>query len=468
MLALLRCSLVAGRADLQLADAAAQRDEHLRFERLHEASSRTAYIVDLDDAMRVLAGEANGLATGTGAVCCTIDASGQWFGVAVDDAGSRRASKAAVDELLGLVVAGDGTEVDLNAATRALNGAFPDAGSIVIARVAPEQAAPIAIAVLREGHPDIGTEARVQTLSAFANHASLTASNARLYAELESALARQVDLNKQKGDFVAAVSHELRTPLAVMLAANHTLRKLADRIPEGRRLELLDASIEQGNRLQRLIDELLLVAAAEHEESEAICIETEIAPLVADIERELRPMTSGRLELRIDAGVRRVVADPSRLRQILLNLVDNASKYAPEGAIELRVGNRGGDVSFAVGDHGPGIPEADRTRVFEQFVQLDQSSTRRQGGTGLGLYLCRQLSTLLGGTLTLEGVAGGGCCFTLRRGRGRGRVGSARGSIGSPKPFRHSFAAVRGVPHPSRRIRALTDGESPAPCPSWL
>ena len=204
----------------------------------------------------------------------------------------------------------------------------------------PEQAAPIAIAVLREGHPDIGAEARVQTLSAFANHASLTAANARLYAELESALARQVDLNRQKGDFVAAVSHELRTPLAVMLAATHTLRKLADRIPEAKRLELLDASIEQGNRLQRLIDELLLVAAAEHEESEAICIETEIAPLVADIERELRPITGGRLELRIDAGVGRVLADPGRLRQILLNLVDNASKYAPDGPIELRVGDR--------------------------------------------------------------------------------------------------------------------------------
>ena len=401
--------------------AAAQRDEHLRFERLHEASSRTAYVVDLQDALKVLAAEANGLATGVGAICCTVDATGQWIGVAVDDAGSRRASKAVVDELLAFVVDGDGKEVDLDSSMRALNGAFRGAGSIVIASVSPEQAAPITIAVLREGHPDIGAAARVQTLCAFANHASLTASNARLYAELESALARQVDLNKQKGDFVAAVSHELRTPLAVMLAATHTLRKLADRIPEAKRVELLDASIEQGNRLQRLIDELLLVAAAEHEESEAVCIETEISPLVGEIERELRPSSGGRLEVRIDPGVGRVIADPSRLRQILLNLVDNASKYAPEGAIELLVTTNGRDVSFAVVDHGPGIPEADR-RVFEQFVQLDQSSTRRQGGTGLGLYLCRQLATLLSGTLTLGEAAGGGCCFTLTiTGGSRGR-----------------------------------------------
>ena len=104
---------------------------------------------------------------------------------------------------------------------------------------------------------------------------------------MESALARQVDLNRQKGDFVATVSHELRTPLAVMLAANHTLRKLADRIPETKRLELLDASIEQGNRLQRLIDELLLVAAAEHESVDVRTGAIELEPLIAEIETEL-------------------------------------------------------------------------------------------------------------------------------------------------------------------------------------
>jgi signal transduction histidine kinase len=393
--------------------AAAQRDEHLRFERLHEASSRTAHVVDLDDALNLLAAEANGLATGLGAICCTTDASGQWIGVAVDDAGSRRASSDVIEELLRTAAVGDDREVVLDPSTPALNAVIAGAASIVVARVSAEQAAPIAIAVLREGQPDIGAEARVQTLAAFANHASLTTANARLYAELGSALARQVDLNRQKGDFVAAVSHELRTPLAVMLAATHTLRKLAERIPEAKRLELLDASIEQGNRLQRLIDELLLVAAAEHEQVELTCVETEIGSLVADIEREMVPLTAGRLRVYVDRSIGRVVADAGRLRQILLNLVDNASKYAPEGPILLRVTSRGTDVRFALVDRGPGIPEADRVRVFEQFVQLDQSSTRRQGGTGLGLYLCRQSATLMGGTLTLDEVAGGGCCFTL-------------------------------------------------------
>ncbi len=393
--------------------AAAQRDEHLRFERLYEASARTAHVVGLDDALHLLAVEAKGLATGLGAICCTTDATGAWIGASVDDRGAHPASPAVIRELLFIASDNDGREVVLGPGTPALNAVVDAAASVVIARVSPEQAAPIAIAVLREGQPDIGADTRVQTLAAFAHHASLTTANARLYAELESALARQIDLNRQKGDFVAAVSHELRTPLAVMLAATHTLRKLADRIPESKRLELLDASIEQGSRLQRLIDELLLVAAAEHEEATASECETDVAELVAEIERETRPTTAGRLRVVTNGPGARAIAEPARLRQIMLNLIDNASKYAPDSSIELRVSRDDSAVRLALVDHGPGIPEADRTRVFEQFVQLDQSSTRRQGGTGLGLYLCRQLATLLNGALILEPTPGGGCCFTL-------------------------------------------------------
>jgi signal transduction histidine kinase len=393
--------------------AAAQRDEHLRFERLHQASSRTAHVVDLDDALRLLAEEANGLATGLGAICCTTDADGTWIGVTVDDRGPRSTPADAVHELVGMIEGREGRELTLDRSTPALGRVIPGSASIVVARASSDHAAPIAIAVLREGHPDIGAEARVQTLGAFANHAALTAANARLYAELESSLARQIDLNLQKGDFVATVSHELRTPLAVMLAATHTLRKLADRIPETKRLELLDASIEQGNRLQRLIDELLLVAAAEHDHVEVVRSETDLDPLIAEIESEMRPITLGRLRVVSDGTVGRVLADRERLRQILMNLVDNATKYAPGSPIELNVASVGADVRLELVDHGPGIAAFDRERVFEQFVQLDQTSTRRQGGTGLGLYLCRQLATLLGGTLTLDETAGGGCCFTL-------------------------------------------------------
>ncbi len=395
--------------------AAAQRDEHLRFERLHEASSRTAHLVDLDAALRLLATEANGLATGLGAICCTIGTNGQWLGITVDDTGVRETPPEVVGEVLALVSIGDAREIDVDASTRALTATIPSAASVVVAGTPSVQAGPIALAVLREGRPDVGASTRAQTLSAFANHASLTVANALLYAELQSALARQIDLNRQKGDFVAAVSHELRTPLAVMVAATHTLRELSDRIPEDQRIELLDGSIEQGARLQRLIDELLVVAAAEHHRPEVVPSDTEveITPLVVELDQEMRATTGGRLQVRVDPSATCVFADAARLRQILVNLLDNASKYAPTGSIELNVDAVGDAIAFAVIDHGPGIPTDEAERVFEQFVQLDQSSTRRQGGTGLGLYLCRQLAGMLRGTLRLDRTPGGGATFTL-------------------------------------------------------
>ena len=108
-----------------------------------------------------------------------------------------------------------------------------------------------------------------------------------------------------------------------------------------------------------------------------------------------------------------VVSDASKLERILLNLVENAAKYAPDERIELHAARVGAEVGLSVVDHGPGIPEADRERVFERFIQLDQSSTRRQGGTGLGLHLCRQLADLVDGRTTLDETPGGGCTFTL-------------------------------------------------------
>src|SRR3954451_15417577 len=108
-----------------------------------------------------------------------------------------------------------------------------------------------------------------------------------------------------------------------------------------------------------------------------------------------------------------VITDRSKLERILTNLVENARKYAPGSSVELNATHVDGRVRFEVIDHGPGIPIEDRERVFERFVQLDQSSTRRQGGTGLGLHLCRQLAEVIDGQLTLEETPGGGCTFAL-------------------------------------------------------
>jgi CheY-like chemotaxis protein len=170
-------------------------------------------------------------------------------------------------------------------------------------------------------------------------------------------------------------------------------------------------ALDQGARLRRLIDELLLVAAAQHSGLQADIAPVDIAHVVDDVVSGLADRAGGRLHLELIPGTGRVATDEDKVLQITGNLVENALKYAPDGPITVRTERSEAGVTVSVSDKGPGIPPDDRQRVFEPFVQLDQSSTRR---TGLGLHLCRQLADLLGGRLDLDEAPGGGCRFTLR------------------------------------------------------
>jgi signal transduction histidine kinase len=372
--------------------AVAQRDEHLRFERLYESSAGTAGLLAVDDALRSLASEARSLATGVKALCCVTDAHGVSIGAWADDLGELMAAPDDIAAVLAQIAGG--------------------AGNALAVSAVHEKAGRLTLVVFRDGPANAGAESRVETLGAFANHAALIVANAMMHEELALALALQVDLNRQKDDFIAAVSHELRTPLAVMLGSVHTLDRLDGRMPAAQRAQLFDMTVDQGGRLQRLIDELLLVAAAEHANVPLDRDDIDLAELLNSIDADTARATAGRLQPKV-VNRGRLVTDRSKLARILLNLVENAAKYAPRGTIDLLATSTGGEVGFRVVDRGPGIREEDRARAFERFVQLDQSSTRRQGGTGLGLHLCRQLAELLDGTLTLSETPGGGCTFSL-------------------------------------------------------
>jgi signal transduction histidine kinase len=390
--------------------AVAQRDEHLRFERLYQSLARSTILVALDEALGALAGEARSLGTASAALCCATNVDGEWIGTRADDTGRHAESGAVVAIAVALADRASGEEIDIADAPE-LAAIAADATSAVVLSSVHENAGRVVLVVVRDGSANQTAKSRVETLSAFAHQAALIVSNALLHEERASALARQIDLNRQKNDFVAAVSHELRTPLGVMLGSVQTLKRLQGRMTDLQREQLFDMTVDQGARLQRLIEELLLVAAAEHT---ALALDHDVIEpleLLASIASNLTPSVRDRLVYR--SGADDLIADRSKLERILLNLVENAAKYAPDGAIEVNALRVGTDVHFSVVDHGPGIPVEDRERVFEQFVQLDQSSTRCQGGTGLGLHLCRQLTVLIDGELRLHETPGGGCTFTL-------------------------------------------------------
>jgi K+-sensing histidine kinase KdpD len=417
--------------------AVAQRDEHLRFERLYESLSRTAGLVALEEALGSLASEARSLATGSVALCCAMTTDEQWVGKRADDAGCMPAPAEAVAAAVALADRAPGTELAVADAPELLT-ISSDATHAVVVSATHENARRVVLVIVRDGSTNPTAKSRVETIETFAYQAALVVSNALLHEERALALARQIDLNRQKSDFVAAVSHELRTPLGVMLGSVRTLERLDGRMTDVQRQQLFDMTVDQGGRLQRLIDELLLVAAAEHSTVQLEQAEFELDELLASIVSTVSEPI--RDQVHWSAAPGSVVTDRSTLERIMLNLVENAGKYAPESTIELLAAHRDDTVEFSVVDHGPGIPAEDRERVFERFVQLDQSSTRRQGGTGLGLHLCRQLTDLIDGELTLGETPGGGCTFMLRV-----PVGAATTPAPKPAPPQ-AFAGVRTRP----------------------
>jgi K+-sensing histidine kinase KdpD len=253
----------------------------------------------------------------------------------------------------------------------------------------------------------------IATLVTFASQAALAVANARLYEEVEAAYQRQLDLNRQKGEFVATVSHELRTPVAAILGTVETVSRLGERLDSTKRANLLAGALEYGGRLTRIIEELLLAAATEHSVLTVTSGVVDVEELLRRLVAETAVVSDSRVWAKASPVSGSIHTDEHMLFRVLVNLVENAAKYAPEGAIEVEAVPVGTRMLFYVTDHGPGIAPADRERVFERFVQLDQSATRRRGGLGLGLYLCRQLAQALGGELVLTDASGGGCSFCL-------------------------------------------------------
>ena len=211
--------------------AVAQRDEHLRFERLFEASARTAGLVALDDALGSLAAEARALGTGIAAVCCATDVNDEWVGAVVDDGAPPR-GVARSRRSCGRIGGAANSPRSTPRRHRRSRNLRPTRARVLVASSQHEHAGRVVLLVLRDGSTGGAAKNRAETLSAFANHAALIVTNAVLHEERAIALARQIDLNRQKSDFVAAVSHELRTPLAVMLGSVHTLDRLDGRMTE--------------------------------------------------------------------------------------------------------------------------------------------------------------------------------------------------------------------------------------------
>ncbi len=228
---------------------------------------------------------------------------------------------------------------------------------------------------------------------------------ATVIRELEDQRGIALQASRMKSEFLANTSHELRTPLTSILGFLRLILDDAVKDPDKQR-EFLRVAHESAERLLAIINDVLDLAKIEAGRLEVHPSNISTAEVLNDIQQLFNyQMRNKAVEFVISSSSPSpaVHADPQRLRQILTNLLSNALKFTPRsGRIELTVDSGEGSVTFEVRDSGSGIPTGELDRVFESFYQVDGSTTRSTGGTGLGLTISRRLARMMGGDLVLE------------------------------------------------------------------
>jgi signal transduction histidine kinase len=243
----------------------------------------------------------------------------------------------------------------------------------------------------------------------------LFALTAGLVAAAVIQLRRQQQLAQLRVDFVSGVSHELRTPLAQIRLFAELLRngKLRSDQERERSFGIID---EEAQRLTYLVENVLAFARSEHGRTKVVA-----EPLAMDVEMEaaidafapLARVRRAKIRSTIEPGlVARV--DPRALRQIVLNLLDNAVKYGPVGqAVDVKLSGSADRITISVADKGPGVPKSEREKIWDPYVRLSRETESAAGGSGIGLSIVRELVRLHEGQAWVDDAPGGGARFVV-------------------------------------------------------
>jgi signal transduction histidine kinase len=227
-------------------------------------------------------------------------------------------------------------------------------------------------------------------------------------------LTHERRLEQEKNDFVATISHELRTPMAAVYGAAETLlRREADLTPEQNR-QLVQMIAAQAQRLSQITEEVLLTNQLDRGELRVGREPVDVADVVRRTVEAMESQLPEPVEIDVDLSpeLGAASADPDRIQQVMVNLLDNAVKYGGS-PVRVRVESADGHVRISVADSGPGIAADDQERIFEKFYRSDPQHTRAPGGTGLGLYISRELVRRMGGRLDVSSPPGSGATFVV-------------------------------------------------------
>ena len=273
-----------------------------------------------------------------------------------------------------------------------------------------------------------------QLLSALGDQAAIAIENARLYEqvrqhteeletlviertrELQEANRQLEAASRHKSEFLANMSHELRTPMNAIIGFTRLVMRRSQDVLAPRQYENLEKILVSAEHLLSLINDVLDLAKVEAGRTEVYPVEFVLGPMLAECLHTVEPMLKSeqvRLVQEVEADLPTLYTDRDRVKQILMNLLSNAVKFTHTGTITVTAYSHNSAIVMAVADTGIGIPEEALARIFEEFRQVDSSTTREYGGTGLGLAISLQFARLMGGDITVQSTVGVGSTFTM-------------------------------------------------------
>jgi GAF domain-containing protein len=270
--------------------------------------------------------------------------------------------------------------------------------------------------ILRRRRPGEFSPSIVGLMQSFADQSSIALENARLFEEIAQK-SRELEIASQhKSQFVANMSHELRTPLAAILGYAELMQEGFYEPLGQKSLDALARIRSNGKHLLGLINTVLDIAKIESGQFTLNMAEYAIESVVETVRSATESLAQNkRLALKTEVAKSLPIGlgDEQRLTQVLLNIVGNAIKFTDAGEVRVTAKAVNGRFAVSVADTGPGIPEQEQTRIFDQFHQVDGSLTKAKGGTGLGLSIAKQIVEMHGGRIWVESTLGKGSTFQM-------------------------------------------------------